>query len=156
VLREGDKDRRETVVIGTPPPAPTPPFRPSRTQEEPSMWTTRRTIAAIAAGVGVVGVGFGVGWGAYAISSQNREKSDCSPGKCTNPPQATEDYDTAKKDATASTVALVAGAVLVAGGAVLWITSPSPESMIPVGHTLGVTPTVAGRSGGGLVLVGSF
>jgi hypothetical protein len=156
VIREGDRDRRESVVIGAPPPVPPAPFRPSGPREEPSMWTTRRLIAAIAAGVGVVGVGFGAGWGAYAISSQNREKSDCSAQRCSNPAQATEDYNTAKQDATASTIALVAGAVLVAGGAVLWFTAPSPESMVPVGHTLGVAPTVAGHNGGGLLLVGSF
>jgi hypothetical protein len=150
VLREGEKDRRESVVIGAPAPLPVP--APVTTA---SWWTGRRTLAVVTAGVGVVGLGFGAGWGAYAVSSQNREKSDCSKASCPNPPQATEDYNTARKDATASTVGFVAGAVLLTAGAVLWLTAPSAHDT-PAAASLGVTPIVTGPGAGGLLLVGGF
>jgi hypothetical protein len=143
VLREGDHDRREGVVIGpVPPPAVAAPPPPST----PSWWTTQRTLAVIGGGLGLVGVGLGTSWGLYAMSSQNQEKSDCAaPGSCKNPAQAREDYSTAHDDATASTVAFAAGAAFLAAGAVLFFTAPSVQ----------VTPTVGSR-GGGLALGGSF
>lgn len=156
VLREGDKDRREGVMIGTPPPVAPPALPPSAT---PSSWTGRRTLALVSAGLGLVGVGLGVGWGAYAISSQNREKSDCSKLACLNPAQATEDYNTARQDATASTVGVVVGAALLTAGAVLWLTQPSAHEAPAAAGSLGVVPSVtglAGHGGGSLVLVGDF
>jgi hypothetical protein len=148
VLREGDHDRREQVVIGQPlpvspqqlwsPPSLPPPAKPSR-------WSTQRTLAVLAGGLGVVGVGLGTSWGVFALSSQNQEKSHCSTSSCSNPNQATVDYDTAHTDATASTVAFGAGAAFLAAAAVLWLTAPSVH----------VTPAVGSR-GGGVVLGGRF
>jgi hypothetical protein len=128
VLRQGERDRHEIVVLGSaviaaPPPrsvgAPPPLVGPP-----PSSWSTGKTLALVSGGLGLVGVGLGVAFGAYASSSQSREKSDCSASLCLSYPQAVEDYDVAKKDATASTVALTAGGVLVAAGVVLWLTAP--------------------------------
>jgi hypothetical protein len=144
VLREGERDRREEVVIGAPPPpaggAPTAPAPAA-----PSGWTPQRTLAVVGGGLGLVGVGLGTSWGLYAISSQNREKGDCPASGSCNHPQASEDYTTAKQDATASTIAFVAGAAFLAAGAVLWFSAPS----------LRVVPA-AGARGGGLLLVGDF
>jgi hypothetical protein len=144
VLREGERDRREEVVIGpAPPPVGNPP--PAPAPPPAGGWTPQRTLAVVGGGLGLVGVGLGTSWGLYAISSQNREKSDCpSPSSC-NHPQASEDYTTARQDATASTVAFVAGAAFLAAGAVLWFTAPSVR----------VAPAASAR-GGGLLLVGDF
>jgi hypothetical protein len=151
VLREGDKERHESVLIG--PPAPPGVLPPPSTA---STWTTRKTLAVVSAGLGVVGVALGSGWGAYAISSQNREKSDCSKTACANPRQATADYNTATQDATASTVALVVGGVLVATGAVLWLTAPkADETSVSTSHALRVVPMLS-ASAGGLILAGGF
>jgi hypothetical protein len=139
VLREGDRDRREEVVIGPPPPAPPAPVA------RPGWWTTQRTLAVIGGGLGVVGLGLGTSWGLYAISAQNQEKSNCSSSSCGNARQASVDYDTARNDATASTVAFAAGGAFLAAGAVLFFTAPSVQ----------VTPAVGSR-GGGVVLGGSF
>jgi len=152
VLREGEKERHESVVIGpvvAPPPVVPPPAATSN-------WSTRKTLAVVGAGVGIVGIALGSGWGAYAISSQNREKSDCSKSACPNPRQATADYNTATQDATASTVAFVVGGILVATGAVLWLTAPKQsDGAAPPSGSLRVAPTV-GANGGGLVLIGGF
>ena len=79
------------------------------------------------------------------MSAQSQEKSHCSTSSCSNPKQATEDYNTAKTDATASTVAFAAGGAFLAAGAVLWFTAPSVQ----------VTPVVGSRSGG-IVVGGGF
>lgn len=142
VLREGEHDRREIVVIGPPPPvaSATPPAHAA-----PSTWNTQRVLGVVGVGLGLVGVGLGTSWGLYALSSQNREKSDCPAASSCNRPQANEDYTTAHEDATASTVAFAAGGALLAAGAVLWFTAPSVH----------VAPSVGSR-GGGLVCVGDF
>jgi hypothetical protein len=143
VLREGDHDRREAVVIGQPPPPVLPPPPPPA---KPSWWTTQRTLAVIGGGLGLVGVGLGTSWGLYAISSQNLEKSNCSSASsCAKPAQAVVDYNSARDNATASDVSFIAGAAFLAAGAVLWFTAPS----------VSVTPAV-GSHGGGLSLGGSF
>ena len=142
VLREGDHDRREGVVLGPPPP-PIPPTPPASSR--PTWWTTQRILALVSGGVGLVGVGLGTSWGLYAISSQNQEKKNCSAASCNNGPQANVDYSSAKNNATASDVSFAAGAAFLAAGAVLWFTAPSVQ----------IAPAVGSRSGG-LVLGGSF
>ncbi|MGD0527248.1 MAG: hypothetical protein ABSE49_19055 [Polyangiaceae bacterium] len=143
VLREGDHDRREGVVIGKPPPpvVPLPPPPPP-----PSFWNTQRLLSVVAGGLGVVGVGLGASWGLFAIASQNDEKRDCaSVASCKNLKQANEDYTTAQRNATAANVSFTAGAALLAAGAVLWFTAP----------TVQVAPAV-GSHGGGVVIGGGF
>jgi len=162
VLREGDKDRRETVVIGPPPPvpAPAPPPAPGGEQQQPagSWWTTQRTLAIVGGGLGVVGLGLGSVFGAFAMSAQNREKSDCGSSSSCNHAQAVEDYNTAGSDATASTVSFIAGGVFLAAGAVLWFTQPSDTSAPRTTGAPGriyLAPSTIGR-GGGLVLGGEL
>lgn len=151
VVREGEKDWRETVTIGLPavaqttsPPPPTtlPPPPPP----PPSSWNGRKTLAVVTGAAGLVGVGLGIGFGAFASSAQSSEKNHCSSASCTNYPQAVEDYNTANKDATGSTIFWIAGAVFLAGGIVLWVTAPSGSSSS--GRGLRLTPLVGARSGG--------
>ena len=142
VLREGDRDRHEGVVIGPPPPPVLPSTPPP---PQPTWWTTQRVLAVIGGGLGLVGVGLGTSWGLYAISSQNQEKSNCSASSCNHQKQAVVDYNSARDNATASDVSFGVGAAFLAAGAVLWLTAPS----------VAVTPAV-GSHGGGLSLGGSF
>jgi hypothetical protein len=157
VLREGEKDRHESVVIGpvpappavTPAAAALPPPTPTRTP-----WSPQKTLAVVSGGVGVIGVGLGVWFGAFAASSQSKEKADCAPTACSNRAQAIEDYDTAKKDATGSTIALVAGGALLAAGAVLWFTAPKEHG--PRGASrIHLAPVVDTRSGR-IIVGGAF
>jgi hypothetical protein len=157
VLRQGEKDRRATVVLGPPPATGAPGTPPSA----PSSWSTQKTLAVASAGVGVVGVALGAVFGAYAISSQSREKMDCSASSCPNHAQGVEDYDTAQKNATGATVGLVVGGALVATGVVLWLTVPEPSAPDGAPRAVRVAPLVVGAGyeggrahapGGGLVL----
>jgi hypothetical protein len=157
VLREGEKDRHESVEIGPiPPPAAAPPaaVSPPLPAPSPSTWNSQKTIAVTSGGVGVVGIGLGIWFGAFAASSQSKEKSDCAATGCSNRPQAVEDYDTAKKDATGSTIAFIAGGALLAAGAVLWFTAPKEHG--PLGAArLRLAPVVDGPSER-LVVGGTF
>lgn len=158
VLREGEKDRREGVVIGTAP--VTQPLTPPPPPVAPSSWNTQKTLALVSGGVGVVGVGLGVVFGLYASSAHSKEQTDCaSAGACTNPPQATEDYNTAKSNALGSTISFIAGGVFLAGGVVLWVTAPKPkEAPTNALHDtpeIGIAPLLT-PGGGGLMLRGSL
>jgi hypothetical protein len=138
VLRQGEKDRRESIAFAA--------------AATPSFWTTGRTLGAVSAGLGLVGVGVGVALGLFASSSQRRERADCSPSACFSYPLAVEDYGTAQSQATGATIAFVAGPALVAAGVVLWLTAPR-GSGAPAASALRITvaPALVGR-GRGLVL----
>jgi hypothetical protein len=156
VLREGDKDRRESVVLGPPPPAPTPApaHSPDTATPGPSWWTTQRTLAVVGGGLGVVGLALGGVFGGLAIGDQNMEKSNCSSSGCSNRPQAQADYNTGGDNATASTVSFIAGGALLAAGAVLFFTAKDPVSTATTGR-LYLAPSTTGR-GPGLVLGGEL
>jgi hypothetical protein len=143
VLRQGEKDRREIFVLAPLSAAGPPPIPKTGT------WSTQRTLALVTGGVGLVGLGLGAAFGAYAASAQSKEKSDCSATSCASHAQGTEDYNTAVKDANASTGALVAGGVLVAVGLTLWFTAPKTTAAAP--SALRLAPRV-GTSGIGLTL----
>ena len=141
VLRAGEKNRREIVLMGAPPP--------------PSFWTAQRVAGLTLTAAGVVGLGVGAVFGGFAISAKNRQNSDCTAAACAHYLQSVEDYDTAGKNATGATIGFVAGGVLVAGGVVLFLTAPKPKAAPATGLTLHLAPLLAG-SGGGLSLGGSF
>jgi hypothetical protein len=155
VLREGEKDRHESIVIGAPPPPAALPAVAVLPPSPPvSTWSAQKTLAVVSGGAGLVGLGAGAWFFAFAASSQSKEKSDCSASACSNRPQAVEDYDTAKKDATASTIAFVAGGALLATGVVLWFTAPRDRSPLD-GARLHFAPVADARSGR-LVVGGAF
>jgi len=160
VLREGEKDRHETVVLGPPVTVPAIPAVPATTP--PSFWTTRRTVAVVSAGVGVVGIGLGAMFGAYAGSAQSREKSDCaSSSACSNRPQSVADYNAAQQNATGSTVGFVVGGALVATGVVVFLTAPRVAGAASQASTsaLRVSPLMAGAGASmprGLMLGADF
>jgi hypothetical protein len=147
VLRESEKDRRESVVIGTiPPKAPTPAAAPAG-----SSWSTQRTLAVIGVGVGVVGLASGAIFGGLTIKEKNAETSGCGTSSCY--PTAKDHYDNAITDGTVSTVAFIAGGVFVITGAVLWVTSPapSPASSSTTTGRIRLAPALGTRSGGALL-----
>jgi hypothetical protein len=153
VLREGEKNRRESVVIG-PPPAQTATTAAPETAPHPSWWTTQRTLAVVGAGLGVAGLAVGGVFGAFALSDKNQEQSNCGASACPNQPQAKADYDTGNQNATVSTIAFVAGGAFLAAGAVLFFTARDPAPS-PASGSLYLAPSTTGR-GPGLVLGGSL
>lgn len=165
VLREGEKNRSESVVLGppaapppqapatTPGPAPPPVVAPL-TAAATTSWSTPKTLAIVSGVVGVVGLALGATWGAYAISAQNMQNACVSSASCSHN-QAVEDYNTAQHNATGSTIALSVGAALVAAGAVLWITAPTHKSSAAPVAGFWIAPTPA-RSGGELTIGGTL
>jgi hypothetical protein len=107
------------------------------------------------AGVGVVGIGLGTVFGVLASNAWNNAKTACGGdvGHCTDVPSATSDKSTTVTDGTISTIAFIAGGVLVAGGAVLFFTG-APRESTPAA-SLRISPSI-GPGRGGAVIQGSF
>ncbi len=130
VVREGEKERRETFTIGA---VVAPPSKPS-------FWTSGRAIATATTGVGIVGIGLGAWFGAFALSSQSQEHGDCSSPNCRKYLQSVADYNTAETDALASTLSFIAGGVLAATGVILWLTIGRVHVMpTATAHGMGLT-----------------
>ena len=89
----------------------------------------------VGGGLGLVGVGLGdvVGPLRHLEPEPGEERLLGIGVAGCNRAQATVDYKTAHDDATASTVAFVAGGGLLAAGAVLWFTAPSVHVAPAVG-----------------------
>jgi hypothetical protein len=130
VVREGQKDRHERIVLTTPPPTP---------------GRARQVGALVAGGIGITSIVVGTVLGVVAKSTyDNALSSDCQGDahRCT--PPGVSMVSMAHDEATVSTVGFVAGAVLVASGVALWATSS---------HEVRVQPLVGG---GALALGGTF
>jgi hypothetical protein len=162
VVRAGETARHERVVIGEPPPAATtmvqpllvPPLPTEVSRSRPS---ARRVIGLSAAGLGAVAVVVGTVSGLLARSAWSEAKAACGgdPSHCTaaNVDDASAHRSKAISDGSLSTGAFVAGGVLIAGGAFLYLTGgPHDEAKT---DRLAVVPGV-GRQGAGLLLQGAF
>jgi hypothetical protein len=126
VVHEGDKSRHINVVLGgtvagetTAPEAKESLFSPNR----------RRTMGLVLGGAGAAGIVLGSIFGIVAKSTYDHAWSECGsdPRGCT--PQGVHDGQTAHEQATVSTVAFVAGALLLGGGAALYLTAPKGQSV---------------------------
>jgi hypothetical protein len=99
----------------------------------------QRVGAIVAGAVGLVAVGIGTGLGVMAMSKRDDAAPFCpQPDACY--PEGMELYDQARAAGNGSTAAFVLGAAALAGGAVLWLTAPTPGEP-PAADT---QPSVAG------------
>jgi hypothetical protein len=100
-------------------------------------------------GVGVVGLGVGTVFGLKTSSTWSDAKAHCTGLECdrTGVQLATD----AKNAGTVSTIAFVAGGVLLAGGAVLFFTAPKGPSKTGASRDVRV-----GVGVGSLLMQGSF
>lgn len=117
-----------------------------------SRGSARGTVGLVAAGVGVVGLGVGIAYGIIALhknSQSNAQPNGCDAASVC-PSAAYTLRNDARTDGTVSSVALLAGGILAAGGVVLWLTAPAHGST-----SVGVTPTVGPRLAG-FTLQGAF
>lgn len=121
-----------------------PPFRRS----DRGM-TTQQTLGLFAGGVGLVGAGLGAYFGIQAITRNSDAKKDCNDaGECRT--QAAVDLtDDAKQDARFANIAFVTSGVLVATGAVLYLTGGASNAdrvaLVPVLAPQLAAASVAGR-----------
>src|SRR5207302_459194 len=82
--------------------------------------STQQTLGLVVGGVGVIGVGLGSYFGIRAITKNSDAESHCDGVLCD--PDGVDLTNKAKRDAVASDIAFLAGGVLVATGAVLYLT----------------------------------
>jgi hypothetical protein len=119
------------VAWAPPPPPPLPPPPPP----PPSGRSSSRVAWAWSlGGVGVVGLGAGVATGLMASSKLSTAKNEC-PTYTGCSAQAMNDHSSFVTLGNVSTVAFIAGGVLVAGGLTLYLTAPkehSPEMALQV------------------------
>lgn len=108
----------------SPSPQPGAALRDKESTAAQSTWTTRKTIAATLAGVGVAGLAVGAVFGRTAISKNDDSYANghCDQTGCDATGKALR--NDGLSDATASTIAFGAGATMLAAGVVLWLTAP--------------------------------
>lgn len=128
--------------VASPPPAAGPyvPF-----------WGVQRIVAVNAVGLGFVGMGLGAGFGVDALGKTSAAKDHCfggTPLRCDAEGQSL--YSGARTSALTSDIGLIAGGVLLAGGAALWLTSPPGSGAPPKDTTkpgvIALTPGIGGVS----------
>lgn len=154
VLAEHDQARREIVVFGgaeTPHVGSASPATVPAAAGSGGSGIDRKTIAFVVGGAGVAGLVVGSIFGAVASSKWSAAKTDCGGG-CGLTAAAQDEKNTASSDATISTVAIVVGGALAAGGVVLYLTAPSRST---TGTGLRVAPAFA-LGEAGVVLAGGF
>jgi hypothetical protein len=160
VLKEGDRERRERIVLGPAvlvgTAAGAAPLSTTPTGgESGSGMGTQKMVGLVAGGVGVAGVAVGSVFGLMTLSQASQQQTDCaSSTKCANPSQAASDHSNATTDRTLSTVGFIAGGALLVGGAVLFFTA-RPSSEAPAATGMLLLPNV-GPGGGGVSLSGEF
>jgi hypothetical protein len=157
IVKEGEKERRERIVIGAAPP-PEPVAPPAPAPAAPSSPGDGQRLAGIVASVaGVAALGVGAGFFAVATSKWSSAQSDCgSSTTCTSYESykaALPDHDGASNAATISTIGVVAGAALLVSGAVIYFTAPPKRS--PSTAATRVVPG-AWPGGAGMVVWRSF
>ena len=142
VVREGQKDRREPIQFGAPPSAalPTPlasavaptPMAVAPVAETPSSGLgAQKTVALVALGVGVVGLGVGTMFGLQSMSKHN-EAADACPAACTSQ-SGVDLWDQARSRGNLATIGFAVGGVGLVGGALLWFTAGSERANVRVG-----------------------
>lgn len=155
VLREGEKDRPLRVVLGV----KSEQGDVVGSARTSASWSTQKTLALSAAGVGVVGIVIGAVTGAMASSSWSTAKDLCSTTSCpsTTRMSAESSHDAAVTSGTLSTIAFVVGVAGLGGGAALWFTATHAEPKSPSATPLAlrVVPELSAH-GGGLGIGGSF
>jgi hypothetical protein len=144
LMHEGEKDRHERIVLARNPVIATPPVNePVAVEPPPVSNGNPRRIAGIAVGAaGAVGVVIGSVFGIVSKSTYDHAfTTECagSANGCKGIGQA--DGQTAFHQATVSTVAFVAGGVLLGGGALLYFTAPR-------GPAVTVSPSVGAGTAG--------
>ena len=106
-----------------PPPPPPPP--PGGEAHDDHSGSTQRTLGIAAAGVGAGAIATGSVFGILAITTNSAGESKCAGDFCRQ--RGLDQISQANDYATVSTVLFIAGAALVAGGAALYFTAPSPK-----------------------------
>jgi hypothetical protein len=143
VVREGVKERQETIVLAEATGSPAPPIAappPSGDEAPSSAGSTQRSLAIAAGGVGVVGIALGTVFGVDARAKWKNAQGACSGphlADCPDHDAAVRDHDAAITSATISTAAFIAGGAALGTAIVLWLTAPkSVPTAIGIGSSV--------------------
>jgi hypothetical protein len=139
------------VPVAPPPPTTSPLPATPPPAAEPGPASPLKTVGLIVGGVGVAGLAVGGVFGILALSQNASANSGHCGGSLGGANQCDPTGVSLRSQAVSygnvSTVAFIAGGVLAAGGATLWLVAPS-------GHVQ-VAP-VTGQNGGGILVRGDF
>jgi hypothetical protein len=127
VIQEGQHDRRETVLFGAPVMIPVVATAAPDSSSSSGGLGTQRTLAIVAGGLGVVGLGVGTAFGIVALSQKSGAETACPSSSCATEAGSNK-WSQAATSGNVSTVALIVGGVGIAGAAVLWLTAPGAQS----------------------------
>lgn len=112
------------VAPGARPAAPPPGEPPRHASDRTSdAGGTQRLVGLVLGGAGVVAIGAGAFFGLKASSTYDEALTHCNPSHVCQQ-RGIDLGDDATTHATVSTISFVAGGVLLAGGAVLYLTAP--------------------------------
>jgi serine/threonine-protein kinase len=145
VVREGDKNRHERVVLvgaaRAPGATPAPQVPEGVAPQAPSDGHTQRIAGLALGGAGVVGLVVGTVFGFVSKSTWDKTNGHCGGYAHSSDPNSCDGTgfgygQTAHSQATVATVAFIVGPALLAGGAYLYFTAPRAE--------VAVAPTVGG------------
>jgi hypothetical protein len=135
-----------TAVAPPPPVQPLEP--PTQSAAPPPEDSTRgnpqRYIGIGVGAVGVVGIGLGAVFGILANGKKSDAKPDCNADLSACNDAGVADMQNARSKATISTIGFIAGATLLAGGVVLFVTAPHGPDTKTVG--VRVSPNGAGAN----------
>jgi hypothetical protein len=146
IVREGEKDRHETVVIGS------LPVTPSAEGEQGG---GRRTVGLVVGGAGLASALAGGVLGLVASSKWNASKSECGVSSCSDHAAAVTDHDSAVELATGSTISIVVGGVAIAAGAALFLMAPAGHGESTKRVVVRLAPAL-GPQGAGVLLQGDL
>jgi hypothetical protein len=107
-----------------------------------SAWSTQRSLALVAGGVGIAGVTAGTFLGLSVGSRMRRARASCSDGTSGCTDDALVLQEEARGYSLASTVAFCAGTAGILGGLALWLTAPQ-RSERPSDAQLRFVPAVS-------------
>jgi hypothetical protein len=142
VIVQGQTDRHEAISLlsaGSAPPAgrgdstrrPDEPFAGPDAPPGAKGLGPQRVLAIAAAGVSVVGLAIGAGFGISMLAQKSSASAEC-PNLC--PTQAGVDaWNSAAQAGDVASVALVVGAVGAVAATTLWLTAPVNRSKVAVG-----------------------
>ncbi len=140
-----EKDRKNLSVLMTELPTSAPADSDGAPGDSPKKSGGSKTLAYVALGVGVVGVGVGAFMGLQAKSTKSELDSKCKNGVCGDDQQ--DLYDKGKTQAGIATVGFIVGAVGIGAGTVLLLTGGKSEVESKAGARR-VTPYVGPRQVG--------
>ena len=112
---------RPAPAVPAPVPEPPPP-RDDLTAADEGSTSVMATVGWVAVGIGGAGLVAGAIAGGVAIGQKSALDDNCPGGECA--PEFHGDVDTFQRTRLVSTIGLIAGGVLTAGGLVLVLTAP--------------------------------